>query len=220
MSLLILALIVGSCVGCGAVVGRTVQRAGGRTASEQRAAVVLITVRCPDGNGGRGSGVLIDGRHVLTAAHVVTIPDAVRESCPSIEIIAYAQDGVGRRMRIAMIEHHADLARLEIADDAVFPKVRPLKLALSGEGAHVCAMPAAPIPDRRCGQVEEFMRGRSGDNLWLSLPVERGNSGSGVYDSRGYLVGIITRQRVADNGQITGGIATAVGGLSWLLGQA
>jgi hypothetical protein len=92
-----------------------------------------------------------------------------------------------------------DLASMHPAEgsfpsfDAVYGPPPPL-------GAEVCEAPAKPARKHRCGEVEPPRGGFESS----TMIVEPGNSGSGVYDAYGHLVGIAVHMTFCGNGQICG----------------
>lgn len=206
----VLALGAATCVGCvsaaGEVVRESIRKGPVRTPAAQKSHAVRVLVRCKAKNlQASGSGVIVSPTQILTATHVV-------EWCPDPELIAIPPGGFGRRMRVEMVSTLTDVARLRIADDGSFSDVRPLEIAAVVDGSRVCAALADPYHQRRCGFVED-RRPDMDDDLTFSAPIEPGNSGSGLYDSRGRLVGIVTA-KTREHGR---GIATSLAGREWLL---
>lgn len=143
----------------------------------------------------RATGVIISERHVLTAAHAVR--------CPNIPIVHVALAD-GRRLRTvverddAMFGGGTDVARLEIASALNFDlNIPPPALRFnvgSGESETVCA---AVIRARgvtwTCGTYT------APSNKVYGMHVDFGDSGAGVYDIYGQLVGIVVRKAVDDS---------------------
>lgn len=155
-----------------------------RTVKQQRETAVSIFTFCPDEQGW-GSGVLLDGRHVLTAAHVVHC------GMPILRVETRAGDV--RMMHPLKVDWENDLALIVIDDDELrFPY--PVPGAVIGprppEGEVVCLESGRPDRARQCGEVLEYGRG-AGNMAHRALTVP-GNSGGGVYDESGRLVGIVT----------------------------
>jgi S1-C subfamily serine protease len=132
--------------------------------------------------GRHGSGVLIDGRHVLTALHVVDCP-----ILPAVTV--YLEDGTPFFMNVVREDRDRDLALLEVASQGnISNRVAPPTLGLP-EG-RLCSQAAWPYRMSRCGEFD------SPDGFWTASV--RGNSGAGVYDEFGALVGIVTRSTEAE----------------------
>lgn len=225
MLLALLFVALGSCFGCASLMR---PQAFTRTVDAQGDATLALVVHCtamPAGMSITGSGVAISKTEALTAAHVVAcqIPDPqdpTHEHMLSLgaldSILAFQPDGIGRPMKVALAAPNTDVARLAFVDDGEFYGIKKTTIAAVRVGTRVCIMPASPHRDRRCGEVEFTFLNRRIQQLAISTPVEPGNSGSAVYDARGRLVGIVTRQRIMENGQSTGGLATALRGREWI----
>lgn len=158
-----------------------------RTPAQRTESAVTIYTTC-----GRGSGVLIDGRHVLTAQHVVNC-----EVWPKVEIseaiVVQTVDGEAYVAQVEVDDGSRDLARLKL--DMDIPDVAPVRFGFLEKDDVACAYTMVPERAVRCGVVGSAggkprshgdIKMRSG-NFWF------GNSGSGVYDDDGRLVGILVR---------------------------
>ncbi len=169
-----------------------------RPLNAQAANAVRIEAMCVDSDpfmnggsfdmsGGYGSGVLIDNHHVLTANHVIECP-----FLPDIHVIT----ADGRRRRAVVDETWADrdVARLVTIED--IDGVDPVMLAPPPTpGEVVCSAAAFPKRGGFCGPVAFFNDHRQW-NLGFFALVVPGNSGSGLYDGDGALVGIVTARRL------------------------
>lgn len=211
--LALVVLIMSSCVGC--IAGLRTE-SNLRSAAQKRALTVQINTRCSRYSY-QGSGVVISKTEILTAAHVIDcaivepITGMLIPNGSPIEIIAAQPDGIGRRLLLVRADVTRDVARLRIADAGEFYDVPDrATFAVVRPEDRVCVSVGRPMRDLRCGTVDERF-GRPADDLSLSFPVEPGNSGSGVYDRRGRLVGIITKARMMRNGQSAGALATSLG---------
>jgi len=180
-----------------------------RSVAERYSAAVRIGVTCLGEDGsimsGGGSGVIVSPTVVLTAAHVADMPDAL---C-SFSVSRY--DGRERSMRVERVDHKLDLARLVLMsgqEPFVYSPVSfgPKPLI----GSTVCAAPAWPSFKHKCGEVQPYAEAPG--NLQMDVVIEPGNSGSGVYDGAGRLVGIVTHLTHCYNGQICGGKAATLEG--------
>ena len=172
-------------IGCGPSAATLVTKQYQRTA--------FITVVC-DGIG-VGSGVVIAPDYVLTAAHVVDCEDGL------MVVATETYDGLAT---VVTRNSERDLAKLYV------PGIRGPSVEIGpapSPGDTVCLSPAYPRRDRKCGEVY-FERGDGPNNrIRFSAKVEPGNSGSGLYDSDGRLVGIVTQYEYGKFG-ITGGAAS------------
>ena len=164
------------------------------TVVQQSQAAVRIRVECITLNGEpgqnwNGSGVVADSMHVVTARHVI--------ACPH-ERLSNLQIYVGERK----LEKVSVLAEDELHDLAVlkFQKAIPgtptvhVIQALPGPA---CAETGWPTRVRRCGRISEVsdkdVRGLDVD-LELKMPILPGNSGSGIFDRHGFLIGVVTHR--------------------------
>jgi hypothetical protein len=75
-------------------------------------------------------------------------------------------------------------------------------------GTTVCAAPSRPVHVHKCGEVYPYTK-PPGD-ISFGIIVEPGNSGSGVYNEDGELVGIVTALRPCANKQWCAGYATSL----------
>jgi V8-like Glu-specific endopeptidase len=116
--------------------------------------------------GGECGAVAIDADHVITARH-----------CAGLAYYHPPGGGDARRVRAAAIGSR-DIACLTVRTDAPTAVVGPLY------------MDAAL---RLEGNVSGEVAGTVWDQWIAALPSQRGDSGSGVYDETGALVGIVSR---------------------------
>ena len=177
-----------------------------RTPREQWGAGVQVTVTC-DGAPQWGSGVLVSASRVITALHVVTCPGGLE---PKIEVDA--GDGpVNAKLEIAMPQ--SDLARLYVSAN-LEKWFTPVSIGPDpGTGDRACWVAETPRTTYRCGTVEDV----TVDQIWLDGFVEHGNSGAGLYNGRGQLVGIVTATLVCQTGVFCAGWARSLSGLEWLV---
>jgi hypothetical protein len=103
-------------------------------------------------------------------------------------------------------EGDPDTARLIVTKGYEgWPHIKPLDFAPEDELVNdetVCVSVAIPSRRRRCGTVD----GIDGRQVYASYVADYGNSGAGVYDKYGRMVGVITRMVPCSNGQICGSI--------------
>lgn len=198
------ALLISTCASCGAW-----QR--GRSPHQMHDATATIKTTCATGVG-FGSGVVIAPNRVLTAAHVVrcrVMPELnVTYDASAVVLDAGSGEVVARVVRY---DEGADIAVLE-ADVSRFYSPTPIG-PVPNIGDQVCASTGSmPYYALKCGIVQPRYTSTDGDINFFT-PIEPGNSGSGVYDYRGRLVGIVTRYGKCSNGQICRGRATSLA--SW-----
>lgn len=139
-----------------------------------------------DWGGSVGTGVIIDKNHVLTAAHVVR--------CPIIaEVRVSTQNGHHYHMVVQRSDESADLALLEMSSLDTFAHALPPAVfgPQPAVGDTVCTAVAWPRFEHHCGTISSVTDTAKNDTFML-LPVEHGNSGGGVYDMQGRVVGIVT----------------------------
>jgi S1-C subfamily serine protease len=132
--------------------------------------------------GHTGSGVVIDERHVLTAAHVTACP-----TLPGVMLTTW--DGRHLQAVVTQEDRDRDFAVLELASaDRMHLDVSPPAVTHAAVGAVVCIETAEPTRAANCGPVAEVLPGKGG--IHVNAIIGHGNSGSGVYDTQGRLVGI------------------------------
>lgn len=147
-------------------------------------------------HGGHGSGVAIDGRHVLTAAHVVLC------TMTSVADVRIALRGSTCRMNVAHAWPERDLAVLEVAGDDNFGAIAPPVAKPLYDDEAACSQHSFPDAGGSCGRVTKLTpmwcgAAHAGTVPWChdaefaadSVP---GNSGSPVWDASGHLVAILT----------------------------
>jgi S1-C subfamily serine protease len=204
-TILILALVTSACIAC-RTPAPTAPRAA-RAVDATYANTVRITNLC----GGMGSGVVVSKYHVITAAHVV-------EGSAGCELPLVVEVGLGAEkptaylMTIDVLDEESDLARLIIVGLGAFDTIAPIIAPPPVLGGEVCLSSGVPSWTRRCGQTWPRGRDSAGD-IRHEVVTEPGNSGGGVYDRAGRLVGIVTHYRACPaNGQLCGGRATSLVG--------
>jgi len=172
-----------------------------RTVAQQLDSAVAIFVSCESGRFGFGSGVIVGPNKVMTAAHVVKCPGRYLVMVDGLESETIYE---GKK---AYSDSRTDLALLETVERLPYT---PVSIHTVSPGKRVCTVPMAPRADRRCG--ESSLRSRLPGNLRHDIITEPGNSGSGVYDMGGHLVGIVTHYTTCKNGQLCGGAMTTLSG--------
>ena len=159
-----------------------------RAPQVQRLTDVRVTSSCsgdtddPWSSDGSAAGVIVSERHVLTAAHVVRCP-----ALPTVRV--YLRDGTMFRMVVerddAMFPRGAgsDIARLEIASAERFGlNVPPPELGLTDGGMTVC------LP-QGCARTSFY------ETNFVEIESKPGDSGTGVYDPDGRLLGLVVSTR-------------------------
>jgi hypothetical protein len=158
----------------------------GLTVDEQAAAAVEV-LACNR----LGSGVIVGEHRIITAQHVIG-------DCAEVQITTAA----GRRLlavRVAMWPD--DVALLAVAETLTERSPRIFGIRSGDRG---CLVAAAPVRVRECGTVVVALQRYGG--IMHTAKTVRGNSGSGFYDARGHLVGIVVEYI-----RVGGGTATPVG---------
>lgn len=183
-----------------------------RSSEDQFQALVKIETVCM-GNHFGGSGVMVSDSEVVTAAHVVTCEMGAGITMPPESIIVWVTDADGVTAEVDALVPGADVARLhmKVAKPEYFTGVRigaPPKI-----GDKVCEVSGIPRPTYRCGEAQPSEPGY----IKLGFMVENGNSGSGLYNDHGELIGIVTNLLYCQHGQICAGKATALTGYAWLV---
>ena len=142
-----------------------------------------------------GSGVPLDHHRIATAEHVIANPvtlefDNIIEKCPTVPDIHIVWPS-GRRDRAYIesedVDH--DVAILRVLADT---GMDPVEIAAPVMGDAVCASVTVPVAEHVCGVVED-VGGEDGADFHVGAAGRPGNSGGGVWDSRGRLIGLLTR---------------------------
>ncbi|HIC43165.1 MAG TPA: serine protease [Sulfurimonas sp.] len=139
-----------------------------------------------------GSGVIIDNKLILTAAHVVSndVFLEIKKTSNPKKFIAH----------VKWISHEADLALLEVEDESFFDETKPLKLGNlphRQDGVAVYGYPQGgneiSITQGIISRIEQTVYVHSDFDL-LSLQIDAainpGNSGGPVFDEEGKIIGI------------------------------
>lgn len=186
----------------------------GRSPAAQARAAAEVHHACVSEDGrvslGFGSGVLVDETLVLTAGHVVKC-----DAKESAIIVKFPEPVGDRAARVSVVDHDGDIAVLTL-EEAV--KLAPAKVGRRPRvDQRICLVTGIPSRERRCGDVQRWEE-PPGDTRHDAV-TEPGNSGSGVYDGAGRLVGIVTHYVTCRNGQICGGLFTALEGRPWAVAR-
>lgn len=168
----------------------------GNLVREQYNRTTELMVICSDGQF-TGSGVIVGPDTVLTATHVV--------DCNGLVLVRDVVTDVVFVAEVASNLDGDDIAQLYVPGIRG-PAVRIGKRPEPGDT--VCAFVGNPNRWRVCGEVY-VEKGKEGEILFSGV-VQPGNSGSGVYNSDGDLVGIISISLLCRNGQFCGGGFTSI----------
>lgn len=160
------------------------------TIVEQYNRTASIMVVCSTGPV-MGSGVVTGKDTILTAYHVVDCDGAV------LVIVGGKTEHVGT---ITKFSRERDIATLNVPGVNSVAVVGPEPIA----GDRLCVSPGWPTRNRVCGEVFYEQGKTQSTKIRFGAIVQPGNSGAGVYDSHGRLVGILTVLTRCVNGQICG----------------
>jgi len=146
-------------------------------------ATVLVTVV-----NGSGSGVMLDGGYILTAAHVARIsPDKIMISTDGGEDTT--------RATILWISNEFDLALLKVWDEAFVATIAPAQIACRtaeiGEDVTAEGNPMGVKFVTQWGKVGSKVQriGHWRQAFSIGAPLAPGMSGGPVYDAEGFVVG-------------------------------
>ncbi len=155
-------------------------------------------------DGGNGSGVVYETGVVLTANHVIKCPP---HSARMIRVVG--ADNIKLWAEVAAVDAAHDIARLSVR--GVYASKAELATPVPGE--IVCSVNASPERNFACGivgKVEPMKTKENGEvNIWHSARTIPGNSGAGVYNRWGQLVGLATNGYKPEQ-NMTGGLATTL----------
>lgn len=179
-------------------------------AEYDRAALVRMTCAVEDPSMGAlvktidyGSGVLVSDHQLITAAHVV--------HCDGGWWITARVLGDDRDVpvRVEYADDTGDVARLAALQGTPW-SAPPVRAGSADVGAVVCALDVWPDVQRRCGEVQ-LPSPTPGAELEFTGMAEPGNSGAGVYNDNGDLVGVVTRMVPCFDGEICDTRAAVLG---------
>jgi len=174
-----------------------------QTTATQRAARV-VTSGCGWASARTGSGVALEDGIVITVAHMVVRADTVTVSVGEGQAVA---------ADITAIDLERDLAMLRLPPSGITrAEAAPISPGADSGGSVVGGATSGTVAftGRQAARIsiEEVLGTQRHERLGYELDVvtARGDSGAGVYDDRGRLVGIVFA--TSDNGTTTW--ATAV----------
>ena len=175
-----------------------------RTASDQVEATVAIRESCPDGKVYDGSGVIVGHSRVVTAAHVINCETKEPNTIEAKSIEVDPGDGHYYPAHAVHVFSLRDVATLQVDRD-LSPWLSLYEVGpIPQPGERVCESAAFPRETYRCGVVEAANRSW----FMVSMFTEFGNSGSGVYDADGRLVGVlVTAVKCQGDVPCAGGVA-------------
>lgn len=154
-----------------------------RTPIEQRMTAVTVYVKCISPVLRRnGTGVLYDRQTVITANHVVSCPFRT----PEIVIRTIKNDVIIAAVKKQVTNKDVAILALEVPVRSYVP---PVSIGTASIGGRVFAASMLPRPEQPHGLVADL----SPNFIRVTSWTRPGNSGSGVYNSRGRLVGIVSR---------------------------
>lgn len=130
-----------------------------------------------------GSGVLLDSKTVITADHV-TAEHPFLCLGPIYKVIT----ANGTSLRVDKVKSVPGLDVAFVTLRAEVPFITEISFARVKEGDRVCLEALAPKRGRSCGDVTKV----DGFGFMHDAWVVPGNSGSGIYNAFGQLVGIVS----------------------------
>lgn len=206
-----LVAIVATCSSCAPSQMRT-QAGTPRAPQQQLSSAYDVTVICvlADGSGtvSGGSAVMIDTHHLLTALHVVTCDNG------GVPIVTVNTEKGARLATFVQREwKDKDIAQLYTRFE--LPGADAKLGALPAIGTGVCAHHGSPTFGAACGEVSSLRPTTPEADIIVTAAIRPGNSGGGLYDSDGVLVGIVTVWIQCEPGKrdSCGGGASSVAGI-------
>lgn len=156
-----------------------------------------------------GTGVIVDAHHLLTAKHVVTCDEGE-------EMMLTVNTGIGAN-RDAFVElefPNNDIARLYVAN-TMESLMSSIEMGAAPKlGDRVCEASMVPRPTWRCGITQQ----PDDEGLFtFEMRTEHGNSGSGLYNGRGQLIGIVVQWFPCERMEMCGGKASPIQAWPWLI---
>ena len=162
-----------------------------------------------DGEGGLGSGFVLDGEgYIATNAHVVTTGEGRLRRAEQV----YAEFADGNRVPAEIVGHDAnsDVALLKVDPSGL--ELTPLRLGSSSEltvGQPVAAI-GSPFGERRSlsvgvisaldRDIQSLTDFAIGNAIQTDAAINQGNSGGPLLDGRGRVIGINAQIRTSSGG--------------------
>jgi S1-C subfamily serine protease len=178
--------------------------------SELHKAVVRISCRLDSITTATGSGCLVEGRDVITAAHVVD---------GACEIYVLFHDGSKIKAKMKSFNTERDLAILELAEDApagcIHSKISDADVEV-GESVEVCGFSGGDGLRHFSAKV----LGTDGDRVVMSGYVAQGDSGGPIFNHRGEVVSVVSGGCLWLKNQTVNGVAGAAKVTTPILGPA
>lgn len=144
--------------------------------------VVYISCRLDSITTCAGSGCLIEGREIVTAAHVVD---------GACEIYVLFHNGVKLKAKMKSFNTGRDFAILELSEDApesaVHSKISTEEVAV-GEEVEVCGFSG----NSGLRHFSSKVLGTDGDRVVMSGYVAQGDSGGPIFNSKGEVISIVS----------------------------
>lgn len=207
--------VIATCSSCARLPPSVEPRGVLRTVSSQADAAYRVTVWCIDDRMPAmisvtrqgGSAVAVDEHHLLTALHVIVCDTGA----PAITLMS--ADGTHIDARPSRTWPTKDVAELYVERQLGAPAT----IGSVRAGMQICARHGMPEFGEDCGVVTSVDAQRPDADIIHTAHTEHGNSGGGVYDGTGHLVGIVTQLIMCLPGLplSCGGRASSLEGVLW-----
>lgn len=130
-----------------------------------------------------GTAVMVAPDRALTAGHLA--------QCHVQGLYVTMLDGASGYAGIVWLNRNRDLALLSLDEGGLGETYGAPAIGTSYVGEEACARTAEPKRDLVCGVITMVGGAPDGD-VTFTAPIRHGNSGAGVYDYHGRLLGIVT----------------------------
>ena len=160
---------------------------------------------------GLGSGFMISDRLIVTAAHVVTVPDDIKVLFPDGDVIP---------AKVVSFYKSADIALIKLFR----PRINPVTVSFGdsdalkiGERIFIIGAPFGLDASLSSGYVSSFRRSEAGMNnpftttdfIQTDAAINQGNSGGPMFNLKGEVVGIVSQIITQSGGSDGIGYATS-----------